>query len=293
MVQRRLWTVWPGYNQFCCDGACVTGPSADWCPLWTGWLSLIAAGALFGGTTAVYLWEHVHIAWPIVGIVLWVADVYFYARACFSDPGILPRRHLVRLLTNAGGQQRRTLALAAEKKTGDIYQNSSLRAHPSESKQCPTCDIERPPLASHCSQCDNCVEIWDHHCNWIGNCVGQRNHRMFVSFVTTTTLLCLFFIAAGAVHLADRGGVGGNAQDVGSLIMIIAMALTSCFLCNMSTYHLGLVAQGHTLKMHHSAGDEETGCSCFTGQGCVNLWTFFCCYSSRTSQVNFREYVET
>jgi hypothetical protein len=49
-------------------------------------------------------------------------------------------------------QQRRTLALAAEKKTGDIYQNSSARANPIESKQCPTCDIERPSLASHCSQ---------------------------------------------------------------------------------------------------------------------------------------------
>jgi hypothetical protein len=36
----------------------------------------------------------------------------------------------------------------------------------------------------------------------------------------------LFFIAAGVVHLADRGGVGGNAQDVGSLIMIISMVLS-------------------------------------------------------------------
>lgn len=294
MVQRRLWTVWPAHNRFCCDGACIMGPAADACPLWTGWLSLIATGAVFGGTTAVYLWENVHVAWPIVGIILWVADFYFYARACFSDPGILPRGYIVRLLTSAGGQQRRTLALAAEKRTGDIYQNSaagSRQVANIEAKQCSTCDIERPPLSSHCAQCDNCVEIWDHHCNWIGNCVGQRNHRMFVSFVTCTTIFCVYLIVAAVVHLVHRGGIGGNVQDIGSLILIISMALTACFMINMSSYHLGLVAQGHTLKMHHSAGDNQNG-SC-TSNGCSNLWTFFCCYSSRTSQIDFREYVDT
>ena len=64
---------------------------------------------------------------------------------------------------------------------------------------CQTCHIIRPPRASHCRDCDNCVlrrpsqshqsrvciekSMWqstvrfDHHCPFVNNCIGQRCHR--------------------------------------------------------------------------------------------------------------------
>ncbi|KAJ1861153.1 Eukaryotic peptide chain release factor GTP-binding subunit [Coemansia sp. RSA 2703] len=68
-------------------------------------------------------------------------------------------------------------------------------------KYCETCRIYRPPRASHCRFCDNCVENEDHHCIWLNNCVGRRNYRYFYSFLLATTCLALYIIAFSIVRL--------------------------------------------------------------------------------------------
>ena len=50
-------------------------------------------------------------------------------------------------------------------------------------RKCTTCHIFRPPGASHCRICDNCVKGFDHHCYYISNCVGKRNHKFFYLFL--------------------------------------------------------------------------------------------------------------
>lgn len=49
----------------------------------------------------------------------------------------------------------------------------------------------RPPKASHCHICNNCVSKFDHHCTLVNNCIGLRNMRSFVFFIFTSQLLAL------------------------------------------------------------------------------------------------------
>ncbi|EAR83809.1 DHHC zinc finger protein (macronuclear) [Tetrahymena thermophila SB210] len=73
-----------------------------------------------------------------------------------------------------------------------------------ESRYCTTCKLIRPPLASHCSECNQCVKNFDHHCFFMGNCIGQRNHKNFYLFLWCSYIWVLYMLAFSILCFVDN-----------------------------------------------------------------------------------------
>jgi|LauGreDrversion4_2_1035121.scaffolds.fasta_scaffold402899_3 palmitoyltransferase ZDHHC9/14/18 len=114
-------------------------------------------------------------------------------KTAFSDPGIIPRRIFKIYFKN-------------KKKFRLVNQKGYITRY----KICKTCNIIKPQRSSHCPDCDNCVERFDHHCPWLGSCVGKRNYKYFFPFVSTLNVLTVYMIVFSIIHLVIE------AQDTSS-----------------------------------------------------------------------------
>ena len=156
----------------------------------------------------------------IGGVFLLITEI-FYLLGFMSDPGIIPRNHPdfikkekkeakidennknineIEVKTNLVQNENKELNFVNPNPINQENINQNIDNDTKEIKpkifterECGTCNIIRPPGASHCSTCDNCVLNFDHHCGFLGNCVGKRNHKyfyLFTFFGTITSLYC-------------------------------------------------------------------------------------------------------
>ncbi|MEQ2242794.1 Palmitoyltransferase zdhhc14 [Ilyodon furcidens] len=199
---RKKWQVFPGRNRFYCDGRIMMARQTGVFYL-TLVLILLTSG-LFFTFDCPYLASHLSPAIPAVGAVLFVFVMGMLFRASFSDPGVLPRA----TPDEAADLERQIDSTGCSKpppRTREVLINGQTV----KLKYCFTCKIFRPPRASHCSLCDNCVERFDHHCPWVGNCVGRRNYRFFYLFVLSLSFLTIFIFAFVVTHVVLRSNQTG------------------------------------------------------------------------------------
>ncbi|RKP22329.1 DHHC palmitoyltransferase-domain-containing protein, partial [Syncephalis pseudoplumigaleata] len=172
-----------GRNRVLCGGRVVTGRDT-WAFL-VAQVLLIAPSVLFFVFVCPYLWHEVQPATVIVFAYLFAVCLTSMYYTSFTDPGIIPR-NLDPYPDTSSTAPRDDAAIIDG--TDDPYAPPATAPVPKEVivngitvplKYCSTCKIYRPPRASHCRQCDNCVEDEDHHCVWLNNCVGRRNYRSF------------------------------------------------------------------------------------------------------------------
>uniref|UniRef100_A0A3Q3E3J6 Palmitoyltransferase n=1 Tax=Labrus bergylta TaxID=56723 RepID=A0A3Q3E3J6_9LABR len=177
---------------------------------------------------------------PAVGGVLFIFVMGMLFRASFTDPGVLPRA----TPDEAADLERQIDATGCSRpppRTREVLINGQTV----KLKYCFTCKIFRPPRASHCSLCDNCVERFDHHCPWVGNCVGRRNYRFFYLFILSLSFLTIFIFAFVITHVilrSNRTGFLSALKD--SPVVVCFFSVWS--IVGLSGFHTYLISSNQT-----------------------------------------------
>lgn len=246
---QRKWEVFPGRNSFYCNGRIVMAQRAG--IFYLTIVLIVATSALFFALDCPYLAVNVSPAIPAVGGFLFILVLSNLFKTSFSDPGIIPRatkaeaadtERQIEVAANATNGANGAAYRPPPRTKEIIVKNTSVKL-----KYCFTCKIFRPPRASHCSICDNCVERFDHHCPWVGNCVGKRNYRYFYLFLLTLALHCVFIFACAVTHLVLLTKKSTTHQ--GPFIEAMRESPTSiivCIICFFSIWSVLGLAGFHT-----------------------------------------------
>ncbi|KXJ16390.1 putative palmitoyltransferase ZDHHC14 [Exaiptasia diaphana] len=164
IMSRRNWEVFPGRNKFYCNGRIIMARN-NGVFYFTLALIFVSTG-LFFGFDAPYLYIYLSPAVPFIAAWLFLFVMATLLRAAFSDPGIVPRAS-----AEEAAYIEKTLETPATEGQGyrppPRTKEITVNGQTIKLKFCFTCKIFRPPRASHCSMCDNCVERFDHHCPWV------------------------------------------------------------------------------------------------------------------------------
>jgi palmitoyltransferase ZDHHC9/14/18 len=161
MSTTRLYKAFTTNSHYLFYGTIVTGPA---------WYAPVLTFILIGGPLALFyaypLYYYKSIAMYFFTSLFGAFTLIMLLITSYRDPGILPKSYEPHCTE--------TTAKSLNYPGADplmIHRGAKIRI-----KFCYTCKIFRPPRASHCRICNNCVERFDHHCPWVGQCIGKRNY---------------------------------------------------------------------------------------------------------------------
>ena len=234
---------WEGDNYFPMRAHMIEGPCGFRPSLLTGLIVSIPVLLFF-------LFNSEYLVITVFLIFLYIITMILLLLVSFNDPGIIRRFK---------SEDNNLMA----RKDIYIFQLGYIRKY----KFCSTCSIIRPTRSTHCSDCNNCVEKFDHHCPWIGNCAGKRNYIYFFIFLIIINILIVFLLITSAFYIykgiyemiSNNKNLPKNEQknniishslcEVAAFIYIIIYSTISLlFIFGLLFYHIKLININITTK---------------------------------------------
>ncbi|XP_062332498.1 palmitoyltransferase ZDHHC9 [Osmerus eperlanus] len=250
MISRKVrkWEKLPGKNTFCCDGRVMMARQKG--VFYLTMFLIVGTCSLFFAFECPYLAIHLSPAIPVFAALLFLFVMAMLLRTSFSDPGVLSR---------ALPEEATFIEMEIEAANGNVpagqrppprIRNVQINNQIVKLKYCYTCKIFRPPRASHCSICDNCVDRFDHHCPWVGNCVGKRNYRYFYLFTLSLSLLTIYIFTFDIVHVVlrsvDSGFVNTLKDTPGTVLEVLVCFFTLWSVVGLTGFHTYLISLNQT-----------------------------------------------
>ncbi|XP_042381242.1 probable protein S-acyltransferase 1 [Zingiber officinale] len=254
---KRLYQVWKGNNRFFCGGRFMFGPDAA---------SLLLSVLLIVGPTVTFCYQiltkikhNKRVAVPVLVLTLaaTVFDLVALLMTSIRDPGIVPRNSRPpeaeessfngAAATPSMEWTGRTPRMRLPRTKDVMVDGFAVKV-----KYCETCMVYRPPRASHCAICNNCVQKFDHHCPWLGQCIGLRNYRFFLLFIGTSTFLCVFvFVFSWLNIIVEKSHYHGSIiktmkAQLLSLVLMLYTFVLFWFVGGLTAFHLYLIATNQT-----------------------------------------------
>lgn len=113
---------------------------------------------------------------------------------------------------------------------------------------CVTCIIKRPARSNHCSECDNCVDAFDHHCPFVNNCIGKRNYAYFISFISTLTMAALAFAIEFLCFVIMIATKDEKIQQILIIVLMVPFGICILLVLSLLIFHIFLIITGKTTK---------------------------------------------
>jgi len=289
---KKYYQVWGGRNLMFCSGKFMIG--ASYVPVLISFLLLnIPAllqeflvipkyeGNTYSGVLGSFIFVH-------------VMTNIFLLKTVFTEPGIIkkinhdfvPSKEYAKIPSRKSSGKREPVEIA-------------LNGHMQKLKYCKTCHLYRPPRASHCHDCDNCVERFDHHCPWIGTCVGKRNYPSFLMFVFFGTVLDAFTFVLSLLRFIvgkNEPNYSGDSlmvikHEPYSLISLIYGFLFMFFLLPLLVFHLWLIRSNQTTYDFWKDTWKKMGRNPYQKKSYMANFMNVLCLPMRGSFLKFREAV--
>uniref|UniRef100_A0A8C4UU11 Palmitoyltransferase n=1 Tax=Falco tinnunculus TaxID=100819 RepID=A0A8C4UU11_FALTI len=153
--------------------------------------------------------------------------------------------------------------------------------------------LPQPMRAKHCQLCRHCVRRYDHHCPWIENCVGEKNHRLFIIYLSVQLVVLLWGGHAAWSGLYFEQSWDWLWHNIFLLMSFLLMAVFSIVVLLLLVSHLYLISCNTTtwefMSHHRISYLQHSELENPFDQGVIlNLWRFFCsCHLTAWEKIYF------